>query len=436
MTQQTLNPNSITPNDKLGDTPSAYTTKINANFTEVYGFNLNNRVIVQQASDLSGTLSSATEYFIDGIIDMGSQSIEVPAGGLSLSGFNFDVSRLTSSATSYTMFTSPAGGSGNLLGKDYAIEVTGASSKVYDLVSDTGNEAFEFARVNYNNCTSLGEIDNYRQGLEVGTGRFGGSPTLTLTGVWVGGYFIETSIVRGLDSGMTGGLFEAGAVFLMGSRFRSNMNIDLPASANFFDFAPSNFVNASTVQITGAIVTRAGVFDATDSNITPNMSASDLVSSWDDNVGMENTFEGGVATISSEAATVIGSTSTFVDIAGTWTITDLQHFDSPASGQIRHLGNTPREYKVISDLILDASANDDLRVKVRKWDNSASGFVDVFTQARQVNALSGGRNVAFFTIIANVTLDQNDYITLQVSNETATNNITAEIDSFFIIEER
>ena len=51
------------------------------------------------------------------------------------------------------MFTSPAGGSGNVLGMDYAIEVTGAGSQVYNLVSDTGLEAFEFTRINYNDCS-------------------------------------------------------------------------------------------------------------------------------------------------------------------------------------------------------------------------------------------------------------------------------------------
>ena len=40
------------------------------------------------------------------------------------------------------MFTSPIGGSGNVLGQDYAVEVTGSNSQVYDLVSATGNDAF------------------------------------------------------------------------------------------------------------------------------------------------------------------------------------------------------------------------------------------------------------------------------------------------------
>ena len=68
---------------------------------------LTGRVRVSQASDLAGDLDSTKQYFIDGVVDMGSQQITVPVGGLNLSGYNFDVSRLISSAAGYTMFISP-----------------------------------------------------------------------------------------------------------------------------------------------------------------------------------------------------------------------------------------------------------------------------------------------------------------------------------------
>lgn len=399
---------------------------------------LANRVIVNQASDLAGTLSGTVEYFIDGIVDMGSQTIEVPQGGLNLTGYNFDVSKLISSAPNYTMFTSPVGGSGNMLGKDYAIEVTGTDSKVYDIFSNTGLEAFEFARINYNDCTSLGTIDNYRQGLEVGTGRFGGKPELTLAGTWLGGYFIDTSIVRSLDDGAYS-LFKAGAGLTLASRFRSNMNLDLPASASFFDFASGNFANPSTLQIEGAIVTRDGVFDATDANISPNITEADLASNWMGNNGMPNTFEGGSIGVATELATANSGVGigVFLDVAATaWTTSDLQHFDNPANGQLRHLGNTPREYKVVADFVMESNSNNVITLRVTKWDDSASSFVTVLDQVRQVNALVGGRDVAFFAININTTLDQNDYIKLQVANQTATNDITAETDSYYVVEQR
>lgn len=400
-----------------------------------------NQIKVTQSnaqSVLSGALDSSKEYFIDGVVDLTglSVNIEIPQGGLEVKGFSFDTSRIICSDTSYTLFTSPASGSGNLLMADLAIEITGTSSQVYDIVSDTGLEAIEYSRINYNDCTSLGTIDNYRQGLESGTGRFGGTPELTLKGAWVGGYFIETSIVRSLVDGAYS-LYKAGAGFTMASRFRSNQNIDLPANVNFFDFSNSNFTNPSTCQLEGCIISRNGVFDATDSNITPNMSNGDLSASWSLNNGITNTFEGGSIGITTSTATTISATSTFYPIAATtWTALDLQHFDNPSAGQLRHLGNTPREYKVVADFTCETQQNNVLKLKINKWDDSASSFISILEQTRQVNSLVGGRDVAFFNININLELDQNDYVQLEISNETATQDVTAETDSYYIIEER
>jgi hypothetical protein len=439
MAQDLINVGAVA-NDRTGDTWRAALIKVNANETQLFSSSLANRIVVTAASQLAGVLSSTTEYFIDGVIDMGSQSISVPAGGLSLTGYNFDVSQLTSTASSYTMFVSPVGGSGNLLGKDYGVDVSGAGSQVYDLTDATGFNAFEFARINYNNCASLGTINGYRQGLEAGTGRFGGSPELTLSGAWLGGYFIETSIVRSIDNAAYT-LFKAGAGFTMASRFRSNQNIDLPALASFFDFAGSNFTNPSTIQLDGCIVTRNGVSDASDANLTPNIASSALQSRWRNNSGLPNTFEGGELTITAEVATVITTSLTsdpaaFVDLAGTYTASGLQHFDEPTNGHLRHLGDSPREYKVQGQVVLDCTANDEVDLKIVIFRNSTTTFEDGKTLRRVINNLIGGRDVAYYSLSDNVTLDSNDYVKLQVGNVNATNNITAEIDSFFTVEAR
>jgi hypothetical protein len=426
---------------KAGDTLLSAFTKTQSNFTELYADNLQSTIVANQgnlSTTLGGTIDSTKVYVIDGILDFTGTglNIEIPSGGLNMVGSTFDVSKIICSDAGYTLFTSAVGGSGDVLGQDYAVEVTGSGSQVYNLTDATGFNAFEFSRINYNDCSSLGSISGYRQGLEVGTGRFGGKPELELIGTWVGGYFIDTSIVRNTIDGVYS-LFKAGAGFTMASRFRSNMNIDLPASASFFDFAPANFSTPSTVQITGAIVSRNGVFDATDTNITPNMSAGDLVASWSNNNGMPNTFEGGSIGVTTELATNITVAGVFEDLAATlWASADLQHFDNPTGNQLRHLGNTPREYKVVADLVLDSGSNDVVTIRVTKWDDSSSTFITVLDQTRQVNALVGGRDVAFFSVNINTTLDQNDYVKLQVANISATNDITAETDSYYIVEER
>ncbi len=392
--------------------------------------------IIKSRFDFPAVLSSDVVYFIDGVVDLSDRSLEVPEGGLYISGHNFDISKLVSSEPNYTMFTSPLVGSGNIVGKDYGVEVTGASSKVYDISGNTGFEAFELSRINYNNCESLGEINNYRQGFETGTGRFGGKPELTLSGTWVGGYFIESSIVRILADGAYS-LFKAGAALTLGSRFRTNMNVDLPASVSLFDFIPANFPNPSTLQVDSAIVTRLGVQDATDSNYTPNISASDLACSWSNNVGMPNTLEGGSIGIGASAVTTINTIDVFEDVAAlSWITADLQHFDNPVNGQLRHLGINPREYKAVASLTIEGANNDVLTLRVSKWDNSASSFVTVLDQVRPVNNLIGARDVAFFNVNVNTTLDQNDYIKLQIANNSGTAHVTAETDGYLLVEQR
>lgn len=395
-------------------------------------------IIVNQSNvgtTLGGTIDSSSVYFIDGSIDMGTTSIEVPATGITFKGHSFDVSSLTSTEDNYSLFTSPVGGSGNILGEDCALTTSGTNSQIYNIVDSSGFHAIELIRINFINCTSLGTIDNYRQGLETGTGRFGGSPSLTLAGVWVGGYRITTSIVRNLSAGMTGALFEAGTGFVMSSRFLTDINCDLPTSAALLDFTPANFASSSLLQIGGAIITRGGVADASDSNLTPNIDQTALASTWGNNIGLNNTFEGGRAELTTEITTPL-SGGVFSTVSGNWTISSLEHFDNPAAGQLRHLGTSPREYSVVVDAIIEGNSNRELILRIKKWDDSASAFVTVADQARPVNSLQGGRDVAFFTITTEVGIDQNDYIFLEVANTTDNSNVTMELSSFMRIIKR
>ena len=396
-------------------------------------------IIVNQsnvATTLGGTIDSSKEYFIDGVIDMGTTQITVPTTGMTLRGYSFDISGLISSEDNYTMFISESTliGSGNVLGADYYISVTGASSKVYELVDATGFNAFEFSRINYIDCTDLGEIANYRQGLEDGTGRFGGSPSLTLHGLWRGGYRITTSIVRSLAGTMTAPLFKEGVAFQMNSRFLTDINCDLPTLAPLCDFTTGVFPNPSTVQIKGAIISRDGSFDANDTNILPNLLASDLPCDWDNNIGIPNTFVGGAINTTAEVQTNIVTQGVAVDLNGTFTPEDLQHFDSPSNGRLRHIGVNPREYTVNFDFILEGVQNSDYELFLVK---SKGGTPSVeYNQIRVINNLQGSRDVAYFSGQTSVILNQNEYMFWQVANLTGAGDCTLELDSTWTIKER
>ncbi len=401
------------------------------------------RVLVNQSNvstTLGGVIDSSKEYFIDGIIDLGTTQITVPTTGMTLKGYSFDLSGLTSSEDNYTMFISEsiAIGSGNLLGSDFYISVTGAASKVYELYDATGFNAFEFTRINYIDCTDLGDIYDYRQGLESGTGRFGGSPSLTLHGLWRGGYRITTSIVRSLAGTMTKPLFKEGLLFQMNSRFLSDINCDLPTLAPLLDFQDINFPNPSTLQLKGCEITRNGVYLPQDGNITPNINQKNLSSFWKGNNGLPNTYVGGTTKVTSEETTIVSAGSTYYDLEGIFTGNGLQHFTASADGKLTHNGVNPREFDIAASLVLESTANNDLSVRFVRWNDKLSVFenLDYTEQTRQVNSLVGGRDVAIFSIMNGVVLDQNDFLKIQVRNNNGNNNIVAEVSSFYKLSER
>lgn len=151
---------------------------------------------------------------------------------------------------------------------------------------------------------------------------------------------------------------------------------------------------------------------------------------------MPNTFVGGNARITTEVTTTISVVDTPEVLQGIFTETDLQHFDSPAEGQMRHLGVNPREYNVVGSFALDSNSNNVLSLILMKYDSSATSDIEVSRITGVVNSLVGGRDVVFFTFIGNVTLDQNDYVYFTVENNSGTTDITAELDSFYNIQQR
>jgi len=256
---------------------------------------------------------------------------------------------------------------------------------------------------------------------------------LTLKGAWSGGYRVSSSIVRGVSGIATAPLFVAGAGFTMQSRFITDINCDLPTLAPLLDFSPSNFPNPSTLQIQGAIITRDGAINATDTNITPNVLASDLCSAWSNNIGLKNTFVGGVNVLAIEAETVISAINTPVEFSGTWVPYGLVHFDSPGAGRLRHLGNDPTEFRVPFDFVLEGADGEQYEIRLIKDDGAETL---VYSQTRVINNLQGTRNVAYFDATTYVELNQGDSVFWQVLNKSSTANCTLEDSSQFNVEAR
>ena len=108
----------------------------------------------------------------------------------------------------------------------------------------------------------------------------------------------------------------------------------------------------------------------------------------------------------------------------------------PASGQLRHLGSSPREFYISGNLVIDGTANDEIDLKIVVFNSSTSTFTDSKIQRRVINNLVGGRDVAYFSLADNIVLNKNDYVKLQVANVLATGDVTAEVDSFIAVSKR
>lgn len=397
-----------------------------------------NRIVVNQRnykSTLCGEINPNKEYFIDGIIRIDNSNYKcVVPSRISIKGYDFDTSQIISEFDDYTFFVSDAGGNGNILLTDVGFEMSGSNSQVYDLEDIDGTHAIECNRVNFNNCTSLGELNGFRQLLENGTGRFGGTPNLILSGTWSGGARVTTSIARGIDDAMSGAIFEAGTGFSMSGRFKSDLNIDLGSSAALLDFAPSNFVGSDRLQLTEVEVSRNGVFDSSDTTITPNISHTDIESYWTNNIGVPNTIVGGVINIDTEVETVIVDPATYYDLAGTASASDLQHFDSPSNGVLRYLSDTSRDFEIKGHQVLRGTANDVIDIKVVVYRDATATDEDHRHIERVLNNLSGPINRAYYTLFDTFRLNKNDTVRLQTENVFDDNNVTAETDSFFILK--
>ena len=386
------------------------------------------QVLVNQ-SNYASTLSSidnSKEYFIDGTVYLNGNTISIPSG-INVKGYDFNTSILIDTTDNYTMFS----GGGNVLIEGVDLRATGASSKVFDLTG-TSTEAIEMNRMNFTACTSLGQITDYRQYLESGTGRFGGTPELTLDGDW-NGVRVTTSIARGI-SNITA-LFQAGETLTLDGRFITDINCDLPAVGALIDFDTSNIVNDESLIIQGAYITRSGVLNSGDESIMPNIKAYNTESNWKGNTGLANTKKYIKSTITSEAATTISLVNTYYPIAGVWTVSDSSHFREFSNGVYELLSGNG-SYQIVAEIVLASSANNEIDIRVTKSTDGGSTFpTEVNHIKRTVNNLSGGRDVAFFPINFIATLKDGDMIRFEVENKTGANNATAEVDSYIIITE-
>lgn len=385
-------------------------------------------VIVREASDLSGSLQSDVVYIIDGIIDMGSTQITVPQGGLTLQGFDFDVSGLTSSANSYTMFIDDGVYAGNLVMRRMKVTTSGTGSQVFDIDNNENGGAVECTDFNFVSCTSLGTIDSYRQGLFSTVGFVACVDGFVMEGNWSGGFAILTSIIVSAGTAFTGTLIKKGTATVVDGSIRSDINaLQIDATGAISDFAPANITNDAQFRMDGVRSNSAAT-------PFPNMPASSRKVRFSKCVGFRNTYVGSQWSITTEATTTIAAANTPVKMAGTTTYADENWFTNSASNAPTYEASDEIGVIVHGELSFTGTNGNQINVILRHWVDATSSYSDIAESgAFTMNAAGRAENVGLHAFCD---LNQNDRIEVWVENQSSSNNVTAKLGGIVSVNER
>ena len=382
-------------------------------------------IIVTQASDLSGTLDSTKSYKLDGIIAMGSQTITVPSGGLTIVGRGNNITGLTTSQASHTLFVDAASDAGSLTIAEMDIKVDGASSKVFDLDKSGAGGIVRIVNCSFTDCTEIGEFDAYFAALCSDMVWFNADQGMTFSGTWGGG--INTNGFVPLNLGSTGTAFKEGTALVLGSRFISNANMDLQAGAIGFNFTESNFTHDGDFELLSGSYSGAGT-------VVTGITRGNTKCKWRDNNGLGNTYVGSRWALTTEIATSIGSSNTYVKMAGTTTYADEQWFSNTTDNAFVFDSTNPIEAIIAGTMSVSAGNNNQLQIKVRQWDDSASAYIDIHEHGPiTMSGAGAGENIS---ILGYADLDTNDRIEVWVQNLTAATNITMLEGTLISISER
>jgi hypothetical protein len=387
----------------------------------VWSSNIDTEIIVQQASQLSGVLSSDKVYVIDGVIDLGAVEITVPEGGLFIRGIDYFVSGLISTADNHTMFKNGAGAyTGNFKMSDIFMTSSGTNSKLFDLDNQQNFGAIEFESCNLGDfsdaTTSLGELSNYRQFRTNDCGFFRVQDGLTFSGTWAGGFRINDTIVLSQLAGST--LFKPSVGLTFAGRCISDINAaSVDPTTITFDFIPSNFLLDGGFQLSSASF-------APNSAISVTTDETNIKAFFRDCVEIRNTRAGFNMEWSTETITpltldtptkALGSTTTFNN---TW-------FTQTANNEVTYDSSLSKDARIAVNVTVDGGANDEINLIIRHWDNSASAYIDVKNKVRSIANLVGGLDVASYTFVTRVNdLALNDRIEIWLENTTDSTDAT------------
>lgn len=396
---------------------------------------IDKRIIIKEAWQLSWTLRSDTEYLIDGEIDLGTNTIAVPSGGLTMVWLWFNISKLYSTQDNYTMFNG-GGTSWNIALRWMEISASWLNSKLFNINNNWNNGAAEFLDCNIGSfsrlTTSFGNFDNYRQLRFDGCGFINYSDWFTLNWTFNGWVAVTDSIILSSQSWST--LFKEGTSFVMNGSSISNINASSwlnNANSVVWDFQESNIASDEWFVLDSA---RFGSLV----NPLPNLDSGSTKTFFRSCVGIDNTFIWWIWQLTTEAATTI-AIGTITKLAWTTTYKALEHFSSNWDNSLVYNSTIQKDFVITWTAVLSWGlwfAWDSVTLTIRKWDDSLSAYENLDEYTKIVPNSVGVAEVLDIAFFSYATLNQNDRIELWVTNNSWAADITLSTSSFLKMSTR
>lgn len=245
-----------------------------------------NEVVIRSKVDLvNKVLSPATTYIIDGTLTLlTGEYIQVPAGGLTIAGYGFDVSQINKNVAGQSIFTSPVGNSGNFVSRD--MQYMSGLGSVFNITDSDGSHAIELNDVNFQSCSSLGIIKGYRQFTGTTCGFYSCKDGFQLSGNWTG-FKLTNSNVLNFN---TGTFIKKDTNTLFSNRLYLDLNLSFQTGAKLSDFSESNFSSDELFQINNTLLKVNNIIDDVNTtSVLPNITANNPKSRWTNSLGLKLT---------------------------------------------------------------------------------------------------------------------------------------------------
>lgn len=385
-------------------------------------FALNTVLPIRDQSALHGNLRSDIIYKIDGSIIM-QGSINIPDNGLFIEGSDANLDSLDC-AGAFPLFV----GGGNLFIRNCKLSASQTGASVFNITAADPFYGCEMTNVNFENCKALGTITDYRQGLWFNVALFGCDDGLTLAGTWGGGFRIETTIIRTFDVQNNGGIVLKGATgATFGSRIVSNANIQVNGTSTAYMFTEEMFNNDQSFQLVGGELSGTGTYvDGIDVTSTKCRWAS---------VGIPQTAPGGKMTLTTPATTSISAANTPEKLNGTTVLSDAIWVDDDGgqNNRVKWLNDFSGNVRVYGVISLTSTNNRQIGVILKVFNDIGVEQESFAFPAITTNGNGRAENI---TIAQFFTLNKNWYIEIWAENQSNNSNITLEINSVLLLEQR